>query len=124
MMVRNVAAALAAALVLAPIAARADLYINGKSPKSPYTLEFHSGSDRCGSYGHGARCGDGIGSRATVYLRMTGHTVGCELHIERNASPFKTTRWHVQIVEDHAKCHMHWEDGNTLTVWATPNYPK
>jgi hypothetical protein len=123
MRTRSLVAVFTALLALVPIAAKADLYINGKSPQHPqYPLYFHSGSPRCESYGqYGARCGDGIGSKAQVYMRISGQFVGCTLDIERNASPLKTTRWHVALVNDHAKCSMHWEDGNTLTIWATPN---
>ncbi len=123
MCIRSLVAILAAVLALIPIAVRADLFVYGKSSHPTDPLHFITGSPHCTSYGqYGARCSDAIGSRAWIYMRMD-LPVGCKLEIGRDASPGKPTRWHVALFNDRASCQMHWENANTLTIWASPGLP-
>lgn len=103
-------ALLAAAI---PLAASADLYINGTGDLKPWDR------NQCTYYGQGFRCDLAPGASTLISFHSEKRHNGCGWKVVNYVPKAFTTRWHVELFNGgwaSEKCTFHWLNDNTVEI--------
>jgi hypothetical protein len=103
---RMLAGLLVLGILAAPLAARADLYVN---PKDGYFYAHISGIG-CHPWGSSVRCDSS--DRIHFYRPRYGENE-CKIHVDME-NHITYQRWHASVTS--GPCKVHWHNNNTLEV--------